>query len=172
MPDSIASFVNRRIMLIGVLGLCGGFLMLLSMFLPWYPASGRFTFSAFTLLMNRQGGPLLLHAFILIFGALAFVGGGALAWFLPRRDLVKVLLAGVLLSSVGAVFFISSLTGGFGLTNPLPGLYVFTSTSVRLEALLADMAVGFHVWVAGIAAGLAGWALSATGGRGKSSRKR
>ncbi|MEM2875222.1 MAG: hypothetical protein QW567_04320 [Candidatus Hadarchaeales archaeon] len=154
------------------MGVCGGVLLLLGLLLPWYPASGRYTFSAFTLLMNRQEGPLLLHAFLLIFGGFAFIGGGALARFLPLRDLTIVLLAGVVLSSIGVALSMVYLMAGFNLTNPLPGLYVFTCTSIRLEALLADMSHGFYVSLAGIAAGLAGCVLSAAGERVKTKSPR
>lgn len=110
---------------------------------------------------------MLFPLFILIFGSFASLAGGGLASVLPRRDLRIVLLFDTVLSSFGAILLLASLTGGFNLTNPLPGLYVFTSSSIRLEALLGDMAYGFYIFVAGIAACCAGGVLSAPGKRRK-----
>jgi hypothetical protein len=137
--------------LIAALGIFGGLLLLVGLILPWYPAGGRFVFSGFTLMINRQFGPLLLHVFLLIFGAFAMIGGGLTASVLRPRDSLKVFLAGAVSSVLGVIMLVSSLTAGFNLTNPLPGVYVFTQSPTSLQGILEDMAYGFYVSVLGIA---------------------
>ena len=161
--------VRGKNFLIPALGIFGGVLLLLGLILPWYPASGRYVFSGFTLMINRQFGPLLLPVFLLIFGAFAMIGGGLTASVLRPRDSLKVFLAGAVSSVLGTVMLVSSLTAGFNLNNPIPGVYVFTQSSASLSVVLGDLAYGFYVSVLGIASCICAAVLciGAEGRRGK-----
>ena len=147
----------RRGSIVGVAGVIGGAMFLLGIFLPWYPASGRFgAFSCPTLLLTRQGGPLTLALFLMFFGGFTILLGGFLSRFLPKRDTVLVLLAGIVISSISVAYVLDYLKGGFSLVNPREGVYNFYISPVRYwSSLFSDLSYGFYLSVAGILAGTA-----------------
>lgn len=148
--------MQQRDWIAAALGAVGGVLILLSIFAPWYPASGRFTFSCMTLLAKRSGGPLLLQIFLLFFGGLTLLFGGILARFLSRKDLGKVLLTGSVIGIIGILLTLWYLKGGFTLSNPHPGVYTFFSSRTGWWRLLTDLSYGFYMAIAGVLAGISG----------------
>ncbi|MEM2637780.1 MAG: hypothetical protein QW704_00205 [Candidatus Hadarchaeales archaeon] len=143
-----------------MLGIVGGILVLLSVFAPWYPASGRFTFSCITLLMKRSGGPLMFHIFLLFFGGFILLFGGILARFLSRKDMGNIFFIGSVIGIIGVALTLWYLKGGFTLSNPAPGLYMFFSSPVGWWRLLTDLSYGFYMAIAGVLAGIFGFFLS------------
>lgn len=163
--------MRGRKLQIAVLGICGGVFLLLGLILPWYPASGRYVFSGFTLMINREFGPLLLHVFLLVFGAFAMIGGGLTAGVLHPRDSFKVFLVGAVSSVSGVIMLVSSLSAGFNLLNPLQGVYVFTQSSASLPVVLGDLTQGFYVSMLGIALCICAAVLCRTAERRKGKRR-
>jgi hypothetical protein len=145
----------RRI--IGAVGVAGGLGFLLGVFLPWYPASGRFgAFSCLTLLLTRQEGSLNLQLFLMLFGGFTILLGGLFSSFLPRRDTLLVLLSGVIISSVSVALVLNYIKGGFSLVNPREGLYNFyTSPAKYWSVVFSDLSYGFYFSLAGILAATA-----------------